>query len=197
MNPIFLATYVILWIFVTILVVLVLLLYRHFGRALLPPVERMQLSGLDIGATAPEVAVVERAGEQPTLLVPETDDAQFQFLLFASSTCPICDQLWETVDHMPVATPSCRFIWIGNDLRRARPPAGWRVVAGADSSAHDRFEVPALPYAYVLDPHRHVSAKGLINNVDDAAELLRRAGARMPQLLTVAPNGKGLHGIDS
>lgn len=175
MNQIFLATYFILWTLLAVLLVLVLLLYRHFGRALLPPAERMQLAGLDIGSQAPDLKVIERDTGNQVALASTTQMDQLQLLLFGSSTCPICGYLWEAIGN--AITPPARLTWVGDDFTRTGRPVGWRVVASPRRTAHADFLVPALPYGYVLGSQRTVMAKGLINSWDDASALVERAFA--------------------
>jgi hypothetical protein len=194
------ATYVILWLLVTILTILVLLLYRQYGKSLLPAKARMQLEGLDIGARAPSIWLTTQK-DAPSFQLPlggaptaAEGPSILQVLLFASSTCPICSRLWDEVGVLPAEHKAVEFWWIGSGMCEAdqQPPPEWKVACSEDRSAHDAMEVPALPFAYALDPDGIVRAKGLMNDLDDFRQLITvaaqnvRPSAARSTLLPVA-----------
>lgn len=195
MSGLLMATYIVLWLLVTILTLLVLLLYRQYGKSLMPAKARMQLDGLDIGARAPSIWLTTHkdgpsfqfplrdahtAGERPSIL---------QVLLFASSTCPICARLWDEVGVLPAEHKAVEFWWIGSGTCEAdQPPPAWKLACSKDRSAHDAMEIPALPFAYALDPDGIVRAKGLMNDLDDFRQLITVAA----QNLRPSPAGSTL-----
>jgi hypothetical protein len=54
-------------------------------------------------------------------------------------------------------------------------PAGWQVVSDGEGFARRAMDVPALPYAYVVDSLGIVRAKGLMNDLDDFRAVIREA----------------------
>ena len=196
MSGLLMATYVILWLLVTILTGMVLLLYREYGRSLLPAKARMQLEGLDVGTRTPSIWLTAHedgppfqfpvgdahaAAERPSIL---------QVLLFASSTCPICARLWDEVGVLPAKHKAVEFWWIGSGTCQAdQPPPGWKVACSKDRAAHDTMEVPVLPFAYALDADGIVRAKGLMNDLDDFRQLITAAAENLapPARSTLLP----------
>jgi methylamine dehydrogenase accessory protein MauD len=181
------ASYVVLWLLVAVLTVLVLLLYRQYGKSLLPAKARMQLEGLDVGAGAPSLWLTTHQDAPPFQLrlggTPAAAErpAILHVLLFASSTCPICARLWDEVGVLPATYEAVEFWWIDSGTCEAdrQPPLDWKVGCSQDRSAHDAMEVPALPFAYALDPDGIVRAKGLMNDLEDFRQLVTAAAQNL------------------
>lgn len=160
-----LATYVILWVVVAILFVLLLLLYRQYGLMLLPAKVRIDLGGLDLGRRAPEIDL------------PDAGHVQWAsqggtFILLAMAGCPICASLWNQVGDLVEEHAAINFYWIDNQQKRD-PPLGWHVEVSADEAAHRALALPAAPYGYFLDTEGVVVSKGLINSVEQIAEMIQ------------------------
>lgn len=183
MSPLFLTTYVLLWVLVIVLTLLVLLLYRQYGQAVLPAKARMQLAGLDIGKPLPEFDVLSPA-DGPTsmhaVLAGRPGEAarRMHVLLFASPVCPVCESLWPDVGVLAVSHPDVAFWWVSNGTPAERPhgdaaPPGWTVLDSSESGQHPAaLELPVLPYAYAVDDQGVIRAKGLMNEVSDFEHMI-------------------------
>jgi hypothetical protein len=186
MSGFFWATYVILWTFVVLLTLMVLLLYRQFGLSWMRGQRRLELAGLDVGATAPPLSL-EAPGSTAELVLAwdRTSDGarQGQLVLFGLPTCPICKHLWaDEIAALPLAWQTIEFVWVDAEPPNGPAPLGWQVGISADESAHAAMEVPGVPYAYVIGSGGRIVAKGLVNTFGDVNALLERAfGSPRPQ----------------
>jgi hypothetical protein len=162
-------------VLLALVTLLVLLLYRQYGRTVLPAKDRLQLAGLDIGASVRELPVGDGEGEPERIPLSAGGDGGpiFRVLLFASSACPICARLRGEVGVLPAEQEEVEYWWIqAGEVKTDPPPAGWRLVSDAGGLSHDPMQVPALPYAYALDSGGVVRSKGLMNHLDDFRALL-------------------------
>ncbi len=180
MSPLFVASYIVLWLLVFMLLILVLLLYRQYGRSLMTPRGRIATAGLSIGEKAPALSV--RAQDGSPMIVDWVGTKRGTAALFALPGCPICSHLWEEAEFaaLPAQWPGVEFIWFDVDkahLDAGPVPAGWAFAHSADRSAHEAVELPASPYAYVVSGSGKVMSKGLINDGMKLAELLAGAFA--------------------
>jgi hypothetical protein len=186
MSGFFWATYVILWIFVVLLTLMVLLLYRQFGLSWMSGQRRLELAGLDVGATAPSLSV-EAPGSTAELVLAwdgTGDGARQGWLgLFGQPTCPVCKHLWANeIAALPLAWQTIQFVWVDAEPPASPAPLGWQVGVSADESAHAAMEVPGVPYAYVIGPDSRILAKGLVNTFGDVNALLEQAfGSPQPR----------------
>jgi hypothetical protein len=177
MNGLFWASYLLLWVLLAIVTALLLLLYRQYGRSLLPAKERLKLAGLDIGTAVPELRVGIDPAASPIRLAADGDGwPAARLLLFASPDCPVCSILWEKVGALSGEWPDIDYLWVQSREPKAGPvPAGWRVISDIEGLARRAMDVPALPYAYVVDSSGIVRAKGLMNGLDDCRAVIREA----------------------
>jgi hypothetical protein len=173
-----------LWLLVAILTFLVLLLYRQYGRAMLPAKERMQLAGLDIGASVRQLVIADANGAETGIpLSGASENVSLRVILLAASHCPICAFLWEQVGHLTSEQHGVEHWWIQSGAPKDDPaPDGWRIVSDSTGSVQRALEAPAIPYAYALDTSGVVRAKGLMNDLDDFRDLIGRASRGMPGL---------------
>jgi hypothetical protein len=151
---------------------------------MLPVKERMQLAGLDIGTSVPQLVVESAKGVKADIpLMTESGKVLLRVLLLATSACPICAQLWEEVGDLPQEQPRVEHWWIQSGEPKEGPaPDGWRIVTDSPGSAQRALEAPGIPYAYALDTSGVIRAKGLMNNMDDFRELIDRASRGVPGL---------------
>jgi hypothetical protein len=178
MTGLFWASYLLQWVLLAVLTLLVLLLYRQYGRSVLPAKDRLRLAGLDIGKAVPGLTVTGRDGVASRIQFSSdgTLAPAARLLMCGSSACPICSRLWHEVNALPSERPDVEFLWIqSGSPEDDAPPDGWRVISDIRGSAHEALEVPALPYAYVLDSAGIVRSKGLMNDLDDFRALLAEA----------------------
>jgi hypothetical protein len=180
MSPLFVASYVLLWLLVFMLLILVLLIYREHGRSLMTPRGRIATAGLAVGEKAPVLSV--RAQDDSPMIVDWVGATRCTVALFALPGCPICSHLWEGEDLAAQAAqwPGVEFIWVDLDqshLATGPIPAGWAFAYSTDRSAHEAVELPASPYAYVVSTRAKVISKGLINHGEQLTEMLTEAFA--------------------
>jgi len=177
MSGLFWASYLLLWVLLAIVTVLLLLLYRQYGRSLMPAKDRLRLAGLDIGTAVPELRIAtDPAANSIRLVADGTGWPVGRLLLFASPDCPVCSTLWDKVGDLSTEWPDIDYLWLQSQEPKAGPaPAGWRVVSDGEDLARRAMEVPALPYAYVIDSSGIVRAKGLMNNLEDFRAVIREA----------------------
>lgn len=182
MSPLFVTTYVLLWVLVIVLTLLVLLLYRQYGQSVLPAKARMQLAGLDLGKPLPEFDVTGAGGDVSSArTVLGARRSPLHVLLFASPVCPVCESLWPQVGALAVRHPDVTFWWISNGRSADKPgksvegvePVGWTVLYSSDAGHHPApLELPVLPYAYAVDEHGVIRGKGLMNDVSDFEHMI-------------------------
>jgi len=178
MSPLFVASYILLWLLVFTLLILVLLIYRQYGRSLMTPRGRIATAGLSVGDKAPVLSA--RTQDGSPMIVDWVRATRCTVALFALPGCPICSHLWEEEEFAALSAqwPSVEFIWFDVDqahLATGPVPAGWVFAHSADRSAHEAVELPASPYAYVISNRGKVMSKGLINDGEQLAELLAQA----------------------
>jgi hypothetical protein len=199
MSNFFVASYVVLWFLVGILLLLVLLLYRYFGLAFLRGQQRLNLSGLDIGSRAPGLAIVATGHETPIELqwnLEQQNGHLGRFLLFALPTCEVCNQLATGVDDLPAVWRNVEFVWIDGEPSNpaedhSRPwPLGWLVGFSKGEEAHALMEVSAVPFAYTVAADGRILSKSHVNTVEDVKRVLEEgfADAVDARLLAVAPS---------
>lgn len=178
MSGILLASYVALWILVALLLVLVLLLYRQYGRSLMETRERIGLAGLSLNEKVP-VLTLETTDGQPTTIDWQTS-SQATAALFALPGCPVCDHLWheESITELADQWRNVDFLWIdgpSDHLDGRGTLRGWRFLRSPDRAAHRVVEMPASPYVYIIGNNARVLAKGLINHSGQVSSMIAEA----------------------
>jgi hypothetical protein len=174
-TALFWVSYFLQWVLLALVTLLVLLLYRQYGRTVLPAKDRLELAGLDIGTSVGEFPAGDGTGEPERILLSTGGDGApvWRVLTFGSSACPVCARLWGEVGVLPAEQAGVEYWWIqAGEAKTDPPPAGWRLVSDAGGLSHDPMQVPAMPYAYALDSGGVVRSKGLMNGVDDFRALL-------------------------
>jgi hypothetical protein len=195
MSEVFWATYAVLWLFVVVLVILVLLLYRQFGLMLMPGVRRANLAGLDIDAVAPPISLEFRDNGRAPILswsAPELGEGHVAWVaLFGNANCSVCKRLWQKDDLAELARswPSAEWLWIDSRWRPTESPFGWTVAVSEAGFAADVMDVPVFPYVYVIKPGGAVLAKGLVNSAHDLNLVAREGLRRAKGMKETAPVG--------
>ena len=121
MSALYIASYVLLWILVAVLTLLVLLLYRQYGRTIMGPLERINNSGLSIGEKLTPLSAHAEDGQ--LFSINWHDAADGTAVLFAASGCPLCDRILseKLLDVLAAKWEAVRFIWIDGDASEERP----------------------------------------------------------------------------
>jgi len=173
-STLFWITYVAAWTLLVVLLLLVLLLYRQYGLTYMGPRRRIDLGGRDLGSTAPPVVVRQGSGVSDLEVswrdLVTRDSTHVVFALFASPTCPICEGLFAEVGQVADRWTGVEFLWFDRESRLQVPPRGWRVLLSDDAS--QTMEIPAFPYAYVLNGKGRIETKGLVNSTGDINRLI-------------------------
>jgi hypothetical protein len=170
------SSYILLWLIVAILTFLVLLIYRQYGRSILPAKERLQLAGLDIGAKVGPLSATDGNGTTEIPVSVASSGLNLRVLLLATSACPICAKLSAEVGTLKEHRADVEYWWIQTGEAKQEPiPEGWQMVLDRRGSVHQALDVPAIPYAYAVDTTGTVRAKGLMNGINDLVELIDRA----------------------
>lgn len=186
MSSLFAASYAALWCLVLVSLTLMLLLYRQYGLTIMPGRQRINLRGLDIGASPPTVPVADSAGQPFELSwsVSDTGAPGAQVAVFAEPTCPICAGLLdrgEELTELASKWSSIEFIWVdGPAFNHDHDPIGWTIAVNDQGTAIREMQIPAFPFAYVVADGR-VAAKGLINHAQDIEELVQSALGSHPK----------------
>lgn len=180
MSSFFWITYAVQWLFIVVLVVMVLLLYRQFGLMLMSGSGRANLGGLDIGKPAPALPLqmIDEPGT-PVFTWNGSEDGAHpnRIVLLANPQCPICEGLWSAPDLERLATArgDLQWLWIDSRSRSAPRPTGWSFAISEDNSAADAMDVPVFPFAYAIDSDGIIAAKRLVNTADDLDLLAQEA----------------------
>lgn len=147
------------WVLLVVLAVVVVALARQVGtlHLRLGPRGALEIDteGPEIGSALPPIAV--RAGDGARAQLGGPGDGRL--VLFASATCPICE---EVAPGIPAAARAARL--------------APQIVH--DPKAERALDVPGTPYVIVLDELGVVRAKGTVNNLEQVEGLVDTAFRR-------------------
>lgn len=170
MNSTFIVSYAALWVVVLVLVLMVLLLYREHGLAMLDNRERIDLYGLDVGKNLGTL-------DRELAAIAEALAAEEALLLFTSDRCPVCQELAPEASDLAINTSEIEFYWISEtDSGSSDPhaPFGWNTVAADradENNLHATMQVPVTPFCYFVR-RGVITAKGLVNSAADIVDLM-------------------------
>jgi thiol-disulfide isomerase/thioredoxin len=178
MSALYVASYVLLWILVAVLALLVLLLYRQYGRSVMAPLERINNSGLSVGEKLAPLSAHTEDGQLSS--INWNDAAEGTAVLFAAPGCALCDHILgeKLLDALAAKWKAVRFIWIDGDAQaheQARILARWQFTYSPGNAAHRLAAVPVTPFFYTFDNQGRVLSKGLVNQADDLSHVLEQA----------------------
>ncbi len=189
MNGIWLISYLALWVVVlfSLLAVFVLarqvgLLHRRFG----PANARMENEGLEIGELAPDLNAFDLQGREVSLGSKRGKQTLFVFM---SATCPACQEL----------APALRSIWasergnlevvvvsLDSDETRSRDFVARhkldKIPYIVSQGLSLQYKVFAPPYGLLVDEHRVVRAKGVVNHLEHLESLINAADSGYPTM---------------
>lgn len=162
---------VLLWVIVMILAVLVVLLYRQFGLIYIGSRARVALTGLAVGATAPEVAHLRMAGRDFDWSWNAGQEGRATFAIFGAPACTLCAKL---TPHINSFADRWGHVIDVIFVERGPLPAGpthdsptrtqWMYAEDPEGILHDKFDIENTPYAFVVDSKRRVLSKGIVND---------------------------------
>ena len=187
MTAFFWISYGLLWIICSVTLIAVILLFRQFGLLSMAPRQRIGLGGISLGSQLPSASVeAQRAGTTGTsdaavgsiteIWSYGESASQLATLVLGGPECPICKELWPAVAQLPKHRPESSWIWIDGARRAGEVPPGWTYAVSPDLEVHRLYEVPMMPFAYVVERSSgKVVAKGLVNRTEDLVDLLEEA----------------------
>lgn len=193
MPNIFYVSYIALWVFLLILGILVLLLYRHFGLVALGTVEGVQRDGLAVGEIAPLFSGITALGEM-TAWEPAAPNTYF--LAFVSPTCAPCARVIPFINKVAITNKNVHVILVvaGHGDNAALLMDSFHLdpsilcIAEEGSGASERYRVRVTPFAFIIGTDRRILAKGLCDRPERLHAMLSAGGQETPYF--VAPASK-------
>lgn len=179
MGMFFWVSYAFLWLVTVSLIVVVLLVLRQFGMVYLKSASGVSRGGLGIGKRVPDLTLKTVNGEEIALT---TLAVRRPLLIFTSPHCAPCRALLPHVSHFTKHHRDVPVVLFSMD---ATVEETVDFVSGQELnhcivvSLTNRdfyaevFEGEVTPFAFLLDEHMGVAAKGLVN---DETDLLHVAG---------------------
>jgi len=177
MSALYVASYVLLWMLVAVLTLLVLLLYRQYGRSVMAPLERISNSGLSVGEKLAPLSAHTEDGQ--LISINWNDAAEGTAILFAAPGCALCKHILDEnlLDVLAAEWKAVRFIWIDGDAQaheQARILTHWQFAYSPDNAAHRHAVVSVTPFFYTFDNQGRVRSKGLVNQAEDLSHVLEQ-----------------------
>lgn len=178
MNPLWIASYVILWVVVLALVGLLLVLYRQLGEMYLGTPEGRSRDGIRIGGQAPEFSLFSQDGQ--VVSVP-SKRGKPMLLVFGLPTCGPCQSLMpdlrrfavkyqEKIEVYFVAGPNDE----ENQIFAQRHMAVFPVLTQQGLETANAYKVRQSPFAYYLNAEGIVVDRGIVNRL---AQLEKMVGS--------------------
>ncbi|MBA2426139.1 MAG: hypothetical protein H0V60_03535 [Actinobacteria bacterium] len=178
------ASYAVLWALVVVLCIVVVALARQIGTLHLRLGPRGALEIDDEGPVlgeAPEpVATTDLGGREVVLGGP----GEAQLLLFVSPGCRLCDQVLPSTSALAGRGRLAPYVVTDVDTEEAGSAFGVRRLHApviASRRTAEAYSVPGTPYVVVLDELGVVTAKGIVNNLEQMEGLVDTAVARARQ----------------
>jgi hypothetical protein len=185
-----------LWALMVLISILVVLLYRQFGLIYIGSKARIALTGLAVGATAPEIANLRMAGRGFDWEWNAGVDDRGTIAIFGSPACALCRRL---TPQLNLFADEWAHLVDLIFVERGPLPAGpthdvpnrtqWMYAEDPEGELHEAFDIEATPYAFVIDSSRRVLAKGIVNELSDLEGVLSLALTEEKALRTEPPEG--------
>jgi len=191
------------WIVVLALTTLVILLYRQFGLLYIGSRGRIDLTGVAVGARAPEnVELVDAQGGPLSWPWDRGRPDRQTVMIFGAPSCPLCERvLAQLTDFGSIWRDVADVVFVdqGTPQESSRAQAylgslSWTYAFSPDGALHHDFDVEAYPFAFVVDSQGAVTARGLVNDSDHLEQLLSDGATRdglEEALLEAAANAPG------
>lgn len=181
MSSGFYASYIALWILFSVIALLVVLLYRHFGLIAMGTIEGVQRDGLAVGSQVP--AIRGTLSDATDISWEQGENAAF--LIFAAPTCEPCAAVLPLIRNLAVS-PSVRerveFIAVVEGMHQSveslkeKFDLPFSCLAEAAYGAFSDYRVRVTPFAFVIGEDGRVRSKGLCNNSARLKALFETAG---------------------
>lgn len=188
-----LASYIVLWLLLLLVVLSVIVLFRQLGVLHLRFGPRGALSteeGPELHVLAPVIDSVDTSGRARHLGGPGRPTT----LVFVSPQCSICEDLLPAIRAVYRSIPRDSQLMVvstGNDeisasyARRLKP-----VPVLADPSVAEVFQVAATPFAVHLDSGGLVARKGVVNTREQLESVADEPGHALVGELQLSSNGQ-------
>lgn len=187
-----LASYIVLWVFLVLLVFVLLVVLRQLGLIYI----QAQAGGIRLdegpvlGSSIPVFeAVDEISGEA---FVFPSGEAELSLLIFVSPNCSICEEAIRGVDLL-AKDHGVGVLVVSNDGERSdqlrglvEPPA--RFIASPQR--HQLLAIQSTPQAIVVDGKGVVVEKTIVNRFEHVQELLDRSAAQLSMSRRSTPSGQ-------
>jgi hypothetical protein len=181
------ASVVVLWGIVLVLAVLVVLLYRQFGLIYIGSRDRVAQTGLRVGAAAPEGLPLRVNGEEIAWSWRQENGVQASLALMSAPECKLCTTLIPGLEDVTNRWRGvARIVVVDRISPGSAPPrdvladSGWTYALDETGRTHERFDVQATPFAFVIDAAGKVREKGVVNYPESLDLMLRRAIEQEP-----------------
>lgn len=175
---------VLLWVLLSVLSVLVVLLYRQFGLIYIGSRNRVGLTGLAVGAKAPEAAHLRMAGRDLEWDWNAGAPDRLTLAIFATPTCVLCARLTPQLNSFADQWAHAVDLLF---VERGPLPSGsthdtasrtqWIYAEDPEGLLHEAFDIEATPYAFVVSSSREVLSKGIVNGAHDLEAVLSLASS--------------------
>jgi methylamine dehydrogenase accessory protein MauD len=189
MHGIWLLTYLALWGLVALLILAVVALARQIGlihRRVGPAGARMERDGPSIGDSVPELQAAGLYGEDVVLGASMGKET---LLAFISPGCPSCEGLASALRSLWRSDRKALqviVVSVSGDEKASRAFAERHDLMGipfaVSRDVASRYKVGAPPYALLIDKHRNLVAKGVVNHMEHLESLLNAAKVGSPSL---------------
>jgi peroxiredoxin len=188
----FSATYVALWAVAICEGILILAILQQLAklRQLAETGASSRKDQLPTGATAPEfLGIDERSGQQVGL---RNLDGQGGTLLFLSTTCFVCQELVDSIGHLPTADAPIIAFCQGEaaelgDLSK-RLGAAVQLLSDESGDRSELYHVSTYPTAVVVDGQRTIRAYGHPRNLPDLKRLYAGSISGAPSEVAFEPD---------
>ena len=197
MPIIFSISYIVMWVYLLLLGVLVLLLYRHFGLVALGSVDGIQRDGLAVGEKAPDITGLNLAGEM-TLWKP--GQGRTSFLAFVSPECGPCARIVPFINQVATTNRDLEILLITSGpqerldllIEKFHPASPISCLTDDGSGASQHYRVRVTPFAFVVGGNGQILAKGLCDQAKRLQDLLTAGGQKTPAFLDIVASSSTL-----
>src|SRR6218665_34670 len=157
---------VVTWVFLLLLSVAVLALYRHFGQLYINSPQGRTEQGPEIGSAILSFADIDRRGREVRLSASRP-----AALLFVDTTCTLCAAVRQGLSALEGAPDAQVVVFCAGQLQDVDAwadglPENVLVVHDPRSGYANKYEVNGTPYAVVTGVNGIVHGKSIINGVE-------------------------------
>jgi thiol-disulfide isomerase/thioredoxin len=194
MTTVFYASYVALWLLVAVMAGLIILLYRHFGLAVMDSAAGHAHDGIAIGTKAPDLQGIGADGSVVSWRSGRDGGA---LVLFGSPGCEPCQQIIPHLDLLARASEDLTVIGVvagahGAAATMAEFGPEVRFLGESYEECSRDYDVTVTPFAFVMDADGRVQSKGLASDPSHLRRMLDVAGLeRLATLLAPTDDRPG------